>query len=128
MAVSSYDTALNNFKKKFVEFLSRFESKINNLTVKVEQFNSSTLTLKNNTVHVYAGGGGGVSSLTIKYPSGDFISTILFSTANSGAINITFPPDSKFMGSVPPKFYPAENWEISIHNGRVACAQLYNKR
>lgn len=125
MASSNYNQALVNFKKNFSAFLSRIENKLNNLTVKVKQFNSSTLTLENNTVYVYVGSG--LSSLNIRYPSGDFISTIIFSTVKSGSVNIIFPSGTKFVGSIPPKFYAAENWEISIHNGRVACAQLYDK-
>lgn len=120
----SYDKALEKFKESFTDFLSRIEKKINNLNIKVESFDSNILTLKNNTVHTYSGNSG-IKTLTINYPDGDFISTIIFSTSKSGNINIVWPANTLFIGSEEPKFFPAENWEVNIHNGRVACAQIY---
>jgi hypothetical protein len=52
------------------------------------------------------------------------MSTILFSTAPKGTITVTFPKGTQFSGSAPYEFFPAENWEISIHNGRVVGTTL----
>lgn len=121
----AYDKALQKFKVAFNEFIDRLESKINSLTIKRETFNSASLTLKNNTIHIYDGNG--LSNLQIIYPSGEFISSIIFSTSKSGTINITWPTDTVFVGSEMPEFFPAETWEINVHNKRVACAQLYTR-
>lgn len=122
--VPNYEDYETEFLKSFDNALGSIEKNMGLLSVKEETFNGNTLTLKNNTVHVY-NGNDGISSLSISYPSGSFISTVLFSTAKSGKISVTFPSDTKFVGSSSYEFFPAENWELNIHNGRVVGAQLY---
>lgn len=122
---STYDEALKKFKKAFSQLLNNIDSKLNNFTVKTESFNRPFLTLKNNTVHKYVGYG--INNLSITYPDGDFISSIILTTASTGEINIKWPEGTVFVGSGKPEFYPSETWEINVHNKRVACAQLYTE-
>jgi hypothetical protein len=108
---------------RFVEavdnMLNSIEKRMNSLNPKVSTFNENYVNLEDNTVHVY-NGKNGVTTLQIKYPEGDFVSTVLFSTASSGKISVSFPNGTRFVGSAAYEFFPAENWELNIHNGRVA--------
>ena len=123
-AKQDYKTSEDKFLKAVDKTLTNVKDKISALTTKQSTFDGNTLTLENNTVHVYTGPG--VKNLTIlKYPEGDFISTVLFSTYREGSVNVTFPTGTKFVGSAPYKFYPGENWELNIHNGRVVGSQLF---
>lgn len=123
--VTTYDEALKKFKKTFSQFLNAIDVKLKQVTVNSTTFSGPVLTLQNNTVHTYKGSG--IRNLTINYPEGDFIASIILNTATNGEINITWPSDTIFVGSQRPEFYPAESWEINIHNKRVACAQLYRE-
>lgn len=123
----SYTRAYNNFTTTFNNFISRLTAKLNSLTTKTETFNyeSGTLKLADNTVFVYSGTNG-VSNLTIKYPDGDFVSTILFSTSKSGNVSINLPSDSVFVGRKNLEFFPQETWEINIHNKRIVAVQIFD--
>lgn len=121
-----YKVSEKNFLGAVDKVLTSIKDKIGSLSTTESSFYGDTLTLKNNTVHVYKGTG--IKNLTIKYPEGNFISTVLFSTANTGSIKVTFPADTKFVGSAPYEFFPGENWELNIHNGRVVGSQLFRLR
>ena len=126
MAVTpDYNTVLNNFQTAVKNALNSIEKKISSVGVTHETFDGDTLTLKDNTVHVYSGKTG-VRNLHIDYPTGNFISTVLFSTATSGDIKITFKSGTKFVGASSYEFFPAEDWELNICNGRVVGAQIFN--
>lgn len=120
-----YDEALKAFKKSFEKFMKRLSDKIESLTVRTKSFSTSSLTLQDNTVHIY-NGTSGVSNLRITYPKGDFVSTILLSTAKTGTISITFPENTVYVGNGKLEFFNAEDWEINIHNGRVVGARIFN--
>jgi hypothetical protein len=77
--------------------------------------NGAVLTLTDNTAYTASGA---VSSLTIQYPSGHFEALVQFTTAASGAVNITLPATSKYIGT-PPTFGNEETWELSIRDGIV---------
>ena len=124
------DHSQNNYKAKESLFitavdtlLSSLKNRLNKLTTKSATFNTSTLTLEDNYVYVY-NGAGGVSSLHITYPDSDCVATVLFSTAKSGTIKVTFKQGTKFVGSAAYEFFPGENWELHIHNGRVVGSQI----
>lgn len=121
---STYEELYNNFKVAFKRMVETISKRLNDMTIKNKNFSSSILTVENNTVHrwnlPY-----GVSNLTIKYPQGEFISTVLFSTAKSGNISIKFPEETTFVGTEKLEFFPSEDWEINIHNGRVVGARVY---
>lgn len=123
----TYSTGYEAFKKAFVDFMKRLVTKLNTLTTKTVSFSTEAaeLTMKDNTVFKYTGNTG-VSKLTIKYPEGDFISTILFSTAKSGTITANFPKGSTFVGRKKLEFFPKETWEINIHNKRIVAVQIFD--
>ena len=113
---TKYIEAFTKFKVAFTRMVRNINDKLNDMTIKTEPFASANLTLKNNTVHrcVLTNG---VTELTLHYPEGDFISTVLFSTAKSGKIKINFPKDKTyFVGTEKLEFFPRENWELNIHN------------
>jgi hypothetical protein len=89
-----------------------------------KQFDGNYIKLEDGTTHVYSGTGG-IRTLNIEYPEGSFMSTILFSTASSGDISISFPKGTIFAGSAPYEFFPGENWELNIHNKIVVGSQLF---
>lgn len=76
--------------------------------------NGSTITLQDNCDYY---SDTPITSLTIKYPSGDFISSVSFTLADAGSINISLP-ESKCIGTAP-AFANGETWELSIKNGVV---------
>lgn len=124
---SSYNEALKLFKTAFSRMVETVSKKLRDMTIKTKTFDSSTLTLENNTVHICTSLNG-VSNLTILYPSGEFVSTVLFSTAKGGKVAIKFPDNTTFVGTEKLEFYPYENWELNIHNGRVAGARLFDNK
>lgn len=73
-----------------------------------------TITLADNVTY-YAEGE--ISTLTVIYPAGTFISSLEFKLASAGDITITLP-QSKYIGGVP-SFANGEEWEINIKNGVV---------
>ena len=108
-------------------FLTNLTSKLELLTTTTKEFNtdSTTLMMEDNTVFVYTGSSG-ITSLTINYPSeGNFISTIIFSTAKNGSIEVNFPSGTQLVGRSRLEFFNSESWELNIHNGRVVAAQIY---
>lgn len=124
--ISEFSKSSESFLKDFKAFITRVVNKIESAFVKVEHFTGNEITLKNNVVHI-RDGSNGTTSLTIKYPKGDFVSTIIFTTARSGKIKVNFPESRTiFAGSGVLEFFPAETWELNIHNGRVTGTRLYN--
>lgn len=121
-----YEDALNPFQKAIEGFINKLISRLNKLTTKTVPFSNNTeiITLSDNTIYQYTGTEG-INELIIKYPDGDFISTILFSTNTYGKIQITFPVNTKFVGRRKLEFFNQEHWELNIHNGRVAASQIF---
>lgn len=122
--VKNYNKACTNFKKSFTRMVKDICTKLNGMAIKTKSFNDDELTVENNTIHMCSSKNG-LNRLTIKYPQGEFISTIIFSTAKSGPIMVEFPSTTVFVGTEKLEFFPAENWELNIHNGRVVGARLY---
>lgn len=124
----SWDTAIKNFTDSLSLFFKRLNKKIESAFIRVKEFNSDSVTLENNVTHIRKSDTG-VTNLTINFPSGDFVSSVIFSTANKGTIKVNFvDPENRvvFIGSGKLEFFPAETWELNIHNGRIAGARLYN--
>lgn len=122
------DMSIDTFKKSFKAFLTRLTKKIDSSFVRTKKFTGDSVKLENNVVHIRVNDLG-VKNLTIKFPDGDFVSSVIFSTANKGNIVVNFDdPHNRlvFIGSGKLEFFPAETWELNIHNGRVAGARLYN--
>jgi hypothetical protein len=97
--------------------LSNYVAKedIGNIETKKAMFsNGDVITLDNNKMY-YAENE--ISSLTINYPSGDFIASLEFTLASDGDITIMLP-ESKYIGGVP-TFANGEMWELNIKNGVV---------
>lgn len=124
---STYNELFNNFKTAFNRMVATLSNRLNDMSIKNKTFGSTTLTLENNTIHRW-GIQTGVSNLTIKYPQGEFISTVLFSTSNTGPISIKFPDETSFVGAEELEFFPSEDWELNIHNGRVVGARIYTNK
>jgi hypothetical protein len=122
----AYEEAFTNFKNSFEAMLKRISNKLDGMSIKTKRFSTNSVTLENNTVHICTLPSG-VKELTIRYPAGDFISTVIFSTAKSGSIKINFPDSDRtsFVGTEKLEFFPSENWELNIHNGRVAGTQIF---
>ncbi len=76
--------------------------------------NGATIALADNTTY-YAQGD--ISTLTVFYPEGNFISSLEFTLASEGDITITLP-ESKYIGGAP-AFAEGETWELNIKNGVV---------
>ena len=76
--------------------------------------NGDAITLADNTTY-YAESE--ISTLTVIYPAGTFISSLEFKLANTGDITITLP-QSKYIGGTP-TFANGETWELNIKNGVV---------
>lgn len=125
VTVSNYKESEKNFLLAVDKVLAGIENKLSSLSVTEKTFDDSirTLTLENNTVYVYVGKNG-VSDLTINYPSENILATVLFSTANSGNIKISFKAGTRFVGSAPYEFFPGEDWELNIYNGVVVGSTI----
>ena len=122
----NYNKSYTNFKNAVNSFISKINNKLNSLTTTTKTFSkdSETITLADNQVFQYVGTKG-ISELIIKYPNEDFISTVIFSTANSGKIKVKFPSGTTFVGHKKLEFFNQETWELNIHNGRVAASQIF---
>jgi hypothetical protein len=59
-----------------------------------------------------------ISDLTVLYPNDNFIGAIEFTTPTDGAINISLPANSKYIGEAV-TFGNGETWELNIKNGVV---------
>lgn len=57
-----------------------------------------------------------ISSLTITYPTTGFITSFYFTLADEGAITITLPDSTKYIGGAP-DFQNGQTWELNIKNG-----------
>ena len=125
---TKYDESLKAFKKAFSAFVTKLTDKLNQLTTKTQYFNSTKLTLVDNTIHQY-NGKNGVTKLEITFPKGNFVSTVLFSTAKSGTIDIKFKGDNvAYVGHSELRFFNSENWELNIQNGRIAGSVLFKSK
>lgn len=63
-----------------------------------------------------------VSSLALSYPEGNFECWISLTTAADGAVTITLPPSTKYIGAVP-SFANRQTWELSIKDGVVVAVK-----
>lgn len=124
----SLEKSVTKFKNSLRTFLNRLTKKVESAFIKTKVFYGDSVTLENNVVFIRQNDLG-VKDLTITFPKGDFVSTVIFSTANRGTITVRFVDNENrlvFIGSGKLEFFPAETWELSIHNGRVAGARLYS--
>ena len=124
----SYNDTYKKFQTSVNNFITKLTDKLNKLTTKTVTFDidSGQLDLKDNTVFKYTGSSG-ITTLTLNYPQGDFISTVLFSTAASGSITVQFDDDTVFVGRKKLEFFPQETWELNIHNKRVVAVQIFEQ-
>ena len=77
----------------------------------------SNITLANNTEYRLAD----VTTLTLTYPTSDFECWMRLTFAESGTITVTFPTDTKYIGTAP-DFKNGETWELSFKD-KVLAAQ-----
>lgn len=82
--------------------------------------NDSILIAHNNTIYTASEP---ISSLSIAFPVDNYISEIRFATASQGNVDIQFPSNAKFVGTVP-EFGNDEEWVISIHNRVVVGGMI----
>lgn len=64
-----------------------------------------------------------VTVLTFAYPEDDFECWIRLTIAESGDVAVTFPEDTKYIGSAP-TFANGEMWELSIKDGVVIAQKV----
>lgn len=84
-----------------------------------EQVTSGTnIALADNTEYRLAA----VSSLTLAYPAGNFECWLSITTIATGAVTVTFPSSTRYIGT-PPIFANGEVWELSIKDGIVIAAK-----
>ncbi len=89
---------------------------VDQIKITYNEFNNNdTITLKTNNIYISSNN---INTLTIKYPPDDFISSVIFTTADEGDIIIALPDTSKYIGEMP-IFRYGETWELNIHNGVV---------
>ena len=77
----------------------------------------TNITLADNTEYRLAN----VSTLTLTYPAGNFECWLRLAFATSGAITVTLPADTKYIGTAP-DFKNGETWELSFKD-KVLAAQ-----
>lgn len=65
----------------------------------------------------------GVKTLTFEYSVEEFACWIGMVIAQSGDVAVTFPKDTKYIGSAP-TFANGEMWELSIKDGVVIAQKL----
>lgn len=83
---------------------------------KVSSYTGGAVTLVDNTEYAFTG----VTSLSILFPAGAFLSHLRISAAASGTVHVTFPGSARFLGRRP-DIGNGETWEISVKNGVVAA-------
>ena len=76
---------------------------------------AETITLADGTYYI---ANANISSLTINYPTGNFIASVEFTTSTEGSITISLPGETKYIGGVP-EFKNNERWELNIRNGVI---------
>lgn len=84
------------------------------VTITRQDFNNAEIIELSNNTEYYSSAS--ISTLTITYPSGDFMSSIIFTLANEGNITITLPNTTKYIGGTP-NFQNGQTWELNIKNG-----------
>ena len=77
----------------------------------------SNITLADNTEYRLTD----VTTLTLTYPTSDFECWMRLTFAESGTITVTFPTDTKYIGTAP-DFKNGETWELSFKD-KVLAAQ-----
>ena len=77
----------------------------------------SNITLTDNTEYRLID----VTTLTLTYPTSDFECWMRLTFAESGTITVTFPTDTKYIGTAP-DFKNGETWELSFKD-KVLAAQ-----
>lgn len=64
-----------------------------------------------------------VTTLTLRYPTGDFECWLKLTFAESGSITVTLPTGTKYIGNAP-SFANGETWEMSIKDGVVIAQKV----
>lgn len=79
----------------------------------------NTITLADNTEYRLTD----VSALTLSYPPGNFECWMSIAIAASGAVTITLPASTRYIGTIP-TFANGETWELSVKDGVVIAAKV----
>lgn len=79
----------------------------------------SNITLADNTEYRLTD----VTTLNLSYPTGNFECWMSLTFAASGAIMVTLPTGTKYLGSSP-NFKNGETWEVSIKDGVVVAQKV----
>jgi hypothetical protein len=96
------------------------DTKIEDVLIKNLTFgDNDVITVADNTIYKASEQ---ISKLEIKYPTGDFICTVIFTIVSSGDITITLP-ESLYIGETP-TFANGETWELNICNGIVVGGKI----
>lgn len=64
-----------------------------------------------------------VTTLTLRYPTGDFECWLKLTFVESGSITVTLPTGTKYIGNAP-SFANGETWEMSIKDGVVIAQKV----
>ncbi len=105
-------------KEEMQEGLEQVETKADK-TAYATFHDGETISLTDNTEYKAAEP---ISTLTLTYPTNDFICSLYFTLASSGTITVTLP-ESKYIGETP-DFKNGETWELSIKNGVVVGGKV----
>ena len=124
---AAYAEVMSNFKSAVKNFINTLDSKVNKVSLKnITSVDPKwTISLADSTIYVN-NAKNGITDLTLHYPEGDFICTLIFTTAKSGTLNINLPENSVLVGRSRLDFFNNETWELNIHNGRIVAMQLFN--
>lgn len=80
---------------------------------------SDAITLVDNTIITRTG----ATAVTITYPTGNYICTVVLTFAASGSFSVTFPAGTTYLGSIP-TWTASVTYEISIRDGVAAIGEV----
>lgn len=117
---TSIEAGSVSYSNAMMPSISTVEDAIDKLVLKsYTKIQGSNMFLDDNTEYRLAD----VTTLKLKYPTGDFECWMRLTFAASGDITVTFPTGTKYIGTTP-NFKNGETWEMSIKDGVVIAQKV----
>jgi hypothetical protein len=117
-----YDKALSEGKIKHNEiYLTPDES----TCVKLETFGDGEHFVVENNKDYHADDY--IATLTIVIPDDNILCSLMFTTVDSGTVQITIDGAKGYIGKAPDLEENGVTWELSIHNGIIASGKVVSE-
>jgi hypothetical protein len=112
-------------KNEFSRFVDYYDEKIERAVVIQKTFGDGEHFVVENNKDYHADDY--IATLTIVIPDDNILCSLMFTTVDSGTVNITLDGVKGYIGKAPDLDENGVTWELSIHNGIIASGKVVSE-